>query len=198
MTTQRRDSTRRTTPRIALMAFLAVLTLGIAACQPLPGPGAGGASSNCSDMKWGSKAKVASRMSPSPIHRVRVQRHRCFDRMIIDLRSSPGAGWSARYTTVTSPGAGNTVALRGSASIEIVAQAPAYDNKGKATFNPANPKELANLAGFDVFRQIAFAGSFEGQTTFGIGVRSRLPFRVWSEDGSSGTKIVIDVGRRWP
>jgi hypothetical protein len=57
------------------------------------------------------------------------------------------------------------------------------------------------VKGFRTFRQVAYAGSFEGQTTFGLGVRARLPFRVFVLAGSPGDRhgamLVIDVAHRW-
>ncbi|MEZ5204746.1 MAG: hypothetical protein R2701_10320 [Acidimicrobiales bacterium] len=44
---------------------------------------------------------------------------------------------------------------------------------------------------------MAFAGSFEGETTFGLGVRFRLPYRVFAVEGSAGSKLVVDVAHRW-
>jgi hypothetical protein len=45
---------------------------------------------------------------------------------------------------------------------------------------------------------LASAGSFEGQTTIGLGVRARLPFRVFTLDGpGNGSRIVIDVAHHW-
>jgi hypothetical protein len=40
------------------------------------------------------------------------------------------------------------------------------------------------------------AGSFDGQTTYGLGVRARFPFRVFTIAGRHG-RIVIDVAHRW-
>ena len=63
---------------------------------------------------------------------------------------------------------------------------------------PANPCELANVAGYQTFRQVAYAGSFEGQTTLGLGVRARLPFRVFILAGpGDGSRLVVDVAHRW-
>jgi hypothetical protein len=46
---------------------------------------------------------------------------------------------------------------------------------------------------------VLFDGSFEGQTQLGIGVRARLPFRVFSLDGpGTGSRLVIDVAHQWP
>jgi hypothetical protein len=45
---------------------------------------------------------------------------------------------------------------------------------------------------------VAFVSDFEGQTTFGLGVRARLPFRVLRLAGpGSGQRLVIDVAHRW-
>lgn len=55
-----------------------------------------------------------------------------------------------------------------------------------------------NVAGYSTFRQVALAGSFEGETTIGLGVRARLPMRVIVLDGpGSGSRLVIDVAHRW-
>jgi hypothetical protein len=58
-----------------------------------------------------------------------------------------------------------------------------------------------NVAGFSTFRQVAWAGSFEGQTTLALGVRARLPVRVFVLNGvpasDLGPRMVIDVAHRW-
>ena len=185
-------------PALALALFVAI---GAAACDPLPPlPSAppGGVAPDCNDVAWGSGAKHAERMSSAEIARVRASGHRCFDRLVVDLRTPPAAGWHVRYHAVTSPGSGATVPLRGGAALEVVALAPAYGPSGASAFRPANRFELADVSTFRTFRQLAYAGTFEGQTTFGIGVRSRLPFRVFAVTGPSGTKLVIDVAHRWP
>ena len=148
-------------------------------------------------MPWGSGAKHANRLSISPIVGVRAGSHRCFDRFVIDLRSQPAAGWTVRYHAVTHPGTGAPLPVRGGASLEVIIGAAAYDSAGSPTFRPRNRMELVDVTGFDVFRQVAFAGSFEGDSTFGMGVRSRLPFRVFAvQDGPQG-KLVVDVARGW-
>ena len=45
---------------------------------------------------------------------------------------------------------------------------------------------------------MAFAGTFEAVTQIGLGVRARLPFRVFTLDGpGNGSRLVIDVAHRW-
>jgi hypothetical protein len=96
-------------------------------------------------------------------------------------------------------GSGTLVPLRGGAQIRIIVHAPAYNERGRLTYRPANPRELVDVTGYSTFRQVAWAGSFEGQTTIGLGVRARLPMRVFvlPRDGG-GHRVVIDVAHRWP
>lgn len=184
---------------LLLAAALTLLAaVGATACDALPGAVPGGTAADCRDVAWGSNAKHAVRMSGAEIRRVRTGAHRCFDRMVIDLASAPAAGWHVHYGTVTRPGTGSPIPLRGNADLEVVALAPAYGASGHSLFRPANPLEVANVSGYRTFRQVAFGGSFEGESTFGIGVRSRLPYRVFAVSGPSGHKLVVDIAHRWP
>jgi hypothetical protein len=57
------------------------------------------------------------------------------------------------------------------------------------------------VGGYRTFRQVAWAGSYEGSTTLALGVRARLPFRVILLPGVAqsdfGPRLVIDVAHRW-
>jgi hypothetical protein len=68
---------------------------------------------------------------------------------------------------------------------------------GFAGLQTANPNELVNVTGWTTFRQIKLVGpSFEGVTQIGLGVRARLPFRVFTLTGpGSMTRLVIDVAQ---
>lgn len=180
------------------LALTALAAIGATACDPLPAAPPGGTSASCDDMAWGSNAKHASRMSTAEIWRVRTGQHRCFDRMVVDMRSAPAAGWHVRYHEVNQEGIGGVIPLRGNADLEVVALAPAYGRDGMSLFRPKDRWEVVDVTGYRTFRQVAYAGSFEGQTTFGLGVRTRLPFRVFAVSGPSGTKLVVDVAHRWP
>ena len=99
---------------------------------------------------------------------------------------------------MTQDGSGAPVPLAGGAFLQVVVHAPAYDANGNLTYDPANDARIVNVRGFRTFRQVANAGSFEGQTTFGLGVRARLPFRVFLLAGpGAGSRVVIDVAHRW-
>ena len=48
------------------------------------------------------------------------------------------------------------------------------------------------------FRDVVWAGSFEGITSVGLGVRARLPSRAFVLAGpGDGSRLVIDVAHRW-
>ncbi|MCW4352960.1 hypothetical protein ONR57_06590 [Hoyosella sp. YIM 151337] len=147
---------------------------------------------------WGSLTKSNVTMSAAPVVNVRSGQHGCFDRLVVDIAGKV-AGYHATYTgTVRHDGSGQAVPLRGGAYIEFVVRAPAYDSAGQLTYRPANRNELVNVHGYQTLRQVAWAGSFEGQTTFGVGVRARLPFRVFTLDGPGAhSRVVIDVAHFW-
>ena len=138
-------------------------------------------------------------MTSAPITDVRAGRHTCFDRMVVDLRGR-GAGYTVQYVPqVFAEGSGNVIPLRGGAKLAVVVKAPTYNvSTGVSTYNPANTSELVNVAGYSTFRQIAFGGSFEGYTTIALGVRARLPMRVFVLHGpASGSRVVLDVAHHW-
>lgn len=183
--------------RRLLTSALGVTLLLLAGACDLPPAPPGGETAACNDIMWGSGLKSASRMTTSPITGVRAGRHHCYDRLVVDLGAAQAAGWHVGYGTPHAPGTGDAVPVRGT-DMFVVARAPAYDGSYVPTYHPANPSEAVDVAGFSTFRQVAFAGSFEGQTTFGLGVRARLPYRAFVLDGpGDGARLVVDVAHRW-
>lgn len=148
---------------------------------------------------WGSLTRTLNRRTSAPITNVRAGRHTCFDRMIVDLRGK-GGGYTVRYVSrVLSQGQGAVIPLRGRARLAIVIKAPTYKvNTGTSTYHPANIRELVNVTGFSTFRQIASGASSEGYTTIAMGVRARLPMRVFTLNGPrAGSRVVVDVAHQW-
>ena len=177
--------------------WLAVILMAVGLGFLAPGP-ASATTSYCG-LVWGSLAETNPAMSTASVTNVRTGQHYCFDRMVVDL-NGPVDGYNIRYVgNVAQDGSGALVPLRGSAFLQVTVTAPSYDNQtGKATYSPANKAELSNVAGYQTFRQVASAGSFEGYTTVGLGVRARLPFRVFTLDGpGSGSRLVVDVAHFW-
>lgn len=150
---------------------------------------------------WGSLEKTATAppsTGASVVRNVRAGEQPCYDRMVIDLSRRARTAIVTYVPNVYMDGSGELVPLRGGAKLQIVVRAPAYDENGRPTYLPADPRELANVTGYRTFRQAAWAGSFEGQTTIGLGVRARLPMRVFLLDGPGrGSRVVIDVAHRW-
>lgn len=173
--------------RIAVRTFVVLFGCLVMAGVFLAAPASAAttAAAACST-PFGSLAKNDPTMgSFSEIDGVRAGRHPCFDRLVVDI-DGPAAGYNVRYVSqVLSEGQGAVVPTPGGARLAVVIRHPSF----------STPR-LPNVAGFTTFRSVTNAGSFEGQTTFGLGVRARLPFRVFVIQGGH-SKIVVDVAHRW-
>ncbi|WP_159792412.1 AMIN-like domain-containing (lipo)protein [Puerhibacterium puerhi] len=178
--------------RRRLLAWLAVLSL-LFAGTVLVAPTA--AAHPYCGQAWTSLAKSDPGMSRGQLTDVRAGRHACFDRLVLDV-SRPLTGWSVRYVSrVVADGSGHVVPVRGGARMEVVARV-GIDPDGPLAVRPGT--RLAGTAGFRTFRDVVYAGSFEGVTTVGLGVRARLPFRAFVVPGPGhGSRLVVDVGHRW-
>ena len=182
--------------RSPLRQLVLLATAVLAAVLVAPAPA--GAAPYCG-ITWGSLAKSGTQDSATDtLRNVRAGRHDCFDRLVVDLAHSPrGSACSVRYGTVEQQGSGHPIALRGAADLEVLVHSPAYAAAGRATYVPPSRTEVADVSGFRTFRQVAWGGSYEGQTTLGLGVRARLSFRVTVLPGApghpDGARVVIDV-----
>lgn len=177
---------------VAAVVIAASTLIGVAPQATAAGPYCG--------ITWGSLARSTTASPVNTLTNVRSGRHACFDRLVIDLKGTKRTGFEARYVTaVAAQGSGRAIPLRGGARLAITVESPAYNSAGKATYLPASRSALVNVSGYSTFRQVAWGGSFEGQTTIGLGVRARLPYRVFTlTDTTAGTtRVVIDVAHRW-
>ncbi|HEY0641660.1 MAG TPA: hypothetical protein VGD67_28875 [Pseudonocardiaceae bacterium] len=182
---------RRTITIVALvMAAAAVGAVGVAAAVP-----ASVSTTPYCGITWGSQPKELTPGSTAELEGIRTGRHDCFDRLVIDVRDGDIAGYTVSYVDqITMDGSGAPVAVRGGARLQVVARVPTPTMD--SIFLPNG--ELADVTGYQTFRHVAWAGSFEGQTTIGLGVRARLPFRVLLLDGpGTGSRMVVDVAHRW-
>lgn len=189
------SKTRTNATRIAVAMVVAVTVLSAATFAPAS---AGAAAPYCG-ITWGSAAKADPHMTGAPITNLRAGRQSCFDRLVVDLRAAPAPGYNVAYVSqFTDDGSGKPIPLRGGADLAISVLAPAHDSAMIPTYSPPNKAEAVNVAGFTTFRQVYFNATFEGVTTLGLGVRARLPFRVFTLAGpGAGTRLVIDVAHRW-
>lgn len=168
---------------LAALAVAAIPAVALAApgSSPAPQTVATTTAAACPSC-WGSLPETKALMVQSPAVGVRTGRHACFDRLVVDLHGR-APGYDVRYVSnVTQDGSGFIVPLRGGAKLQIILRAPS-----------AKPFKAPDVRGYDTFRQVAYAGSFEGQTTVGLGVRARLPFRVTT----LSDRLVIDVAHHW-
>jgi hypothetical protein len=143
-------------------------------------------------LHWASTPRISARaQGPSTAHAadVRAGQHGCFDRLVIDLGQGARPGYDVRYAgAVGAQGGGKPIPLRGRGRLEIT-----LTGSAAAGFS-ATGSELADVSGFRAFRQVAGAGSVEGYTEIGLGVRARLPFRVRIMNGpGQDSRLVIDV-----
>ncbi|MBW0253905.1 hypothetical protein [Cellulomonas sp. PS-H5] len=178
--------------RRRLLALLSVLSLLLGAAV-LTAPAAS-AHPYCGQV-WGSLARGVPGMSAGQLTDVRAGRHDCYDRLVLDV-DRPLTAWSVRYVgQVTADGSGAVVPVRGGARLEVVARVNVVPTDA---FFVGVGTDLVSTAGYRTFRQVAWAGSFEGVSTVGLGVRARLPFRAFVLPGpGAGSRLVVDVGHQW-
>jgi hypothetical protein len=188
-------TSRRPRSLVLLVTTLALALLGLVA------PSVASASPYCG-ITWGSLEK-SSTGGTGYLDDVRAGQHTCYDRLVLDVYGNPSfRSWHVGYVKqVTEDPSGRPVPVRGGAFLQISVQAPDHTPNGTLTYVPANPRELVDVSGFRTFRQVAWAGSFEGTSSIGLGVRARLPFRVIAITGlphtANGTRVVIDVAHQW-
>lgn len=155
----------------------------------------------CVDPGWGTGPKESAAGSLDALYGVRAGQHECFDRVVFDVNGSAEVGYSVRYVPVVrADGSGNPVPVPGGAALEVVVRAPAqgFDNTGhqpgKFLAQTGDYLYTADqLAGWPSLRAVRFAGSFEGQSTFAVGVAETLPFKVSTQLDEATRHVVVDI-----
>lgn len=148
---------------------------------------------------WGSLDKAAGSLSQAPLLTTRTGRHDCYDRVVFEL-AGPANGYRAGYGEAYTEGQGLALSpyTAGGIVLRVVLLAPAYDQNGASTYAHRSGDHVANVLGYRTLRDVVYGGSFEGQTTFAIGVRARLPFRVFVLSGpDTHSRIVVDIAHQW-
>jgi hypothetical protein len=179
-----------------VLALTGVALPVAAAAAPTPVPAT---AATCAT-RWGSTGEWVMPLGAAPLTAVRTGRHNCFDRVVFDL-AGPAAGYRVEYVDqVFQDGSGAVLPVPGGARLLVNINHPAYDEAGNSTILPAPTagRQMTDVRGYRTLRSVVYGSSFEGATTFGVGVRARLPFRVLTLDGpGSGSRVVLDVAHRW-
>lgn len=191
---------RSTRLRLVLFSAIAIVVAG------LIGPATASAAPYCG-IYWGSLAKEGTLAGAGPnfVSGFRAGQHECYDRLVIDLdsrgTSHPTTTWRVEYVSQLFNGeTDRPLPVRGGALIAIRFTGSTFDPlAAEHTWLP--PLELVDVSGFRTFRQVALSEDFENQIIIGLGVRARLPFRVFTLAGSPaspyGARLVIDVAHLW-
>jgi hypothetical protein len=109
-----------------------------------------------------------------------------YDRVLFTFKGA-APGYQVRYVSRVTDQAGRKLDVDGQAFLAVVFEpARAHDRAGQATFATADLDP-----GAPALRQVRFAGDFEGQLSFGIGVADRGGFRV--SELRDPARVAVDV-----
>ncbi|MCH5676194.1 AMIN-like domain-containing (lipo)protein [Streptomyces gilvus] len=142
---------------------------------------------------WGSLDKTGDSVTSRRLTDVRTGQHECFDRLVFDAEGTAAdpIRYTVRYVDVLHQDPSDAVVpIKGGAILEISLFSPRYDGE---TGEPYPPLPLVDVAGYRTFREFKFTGGSEGYTQAGLGVRARLPFRVFQ----TANHLVVDVAHTW-
>ncbi|MDX3644066.1 hypothetical protein [Streptomyces sp. MB09-02B] len=181
-----------------LALALAGTAIGTATATASAAPGGAARAAAACPTGWGSGVKGSPDSGAVPLTDIRTGRHDCFDRIVFDV---PDGGdrlgyWVHYVDRLHQVGSGDPIPVTGGAILEIRVAAPSYDPETGGVVYPgkvAKPLPGVDLTGYRTFRDTRFAGSFEGETQIGLGVRARLPFRVLQ----LSDRLVVDVAHSW-
>jgi hypothetical protein len=176
---------------MAALAMAAGLT-PIAAASAAPAHSPTSAIAPYCGITWGSQEKVDEATTVPVLTNIRAGRQPCYDRLVFDVRGGNVTGYRVLYVAAVTGTSDWIVPLRGGAKLSIMLIASDY-SAGKPTYKCTNCAELVNVSGYPTFRQVAWAGSYRSSTLVGLGVRARLPFRVFTLPG----RLVVDVAHHW-
>ncbi|GGQ49948.1 AMIN-like domain-containing (lipo)protein [Couchioplanes azureus] len=189
---------RSITVLIVLLALTGAGSAGATASRPTHRPVA--AAAPYCGITWGSLPKAGGTHSVASLLRVTTSRQECYDRTVFEF-TGPANGYRVEYVeAVLTGGEGFDVTpyTAGAEHLQVVLLAPVYSTDGTVTYNRRLGDHAVNVVRYSTLRDILYAGSYEGYTTFDQGVRARLPFRVTTSTGSDGHgRITVDVAHRW-
>ena len=180
----------------AVLAMVTVVGIGLAT-PALATSTASSASAPFCGIYWGSQPKPGnSAFSPAIVKDVRTGQHACYDRLVIDVQGGPVGRWTASYSEADPW----CFMARGGANLIIGvsnAVVPAPDGLHSTAVDDFY--EATDVTGYRTFRQVRETDfSPDNGVLYALGVRARLPFRVFTLDGpGSDSRLVIDVAHQW-
>ena len=183
---------RRPRTAIALMSVI----LASASVASMGTAGAAGAP-YCG-ITWGSLAKGGDGSSDAALRDVRTGVHECFDRVVFDFDGSAAAYEVDYASEIRTSGKGERLPVAGGAILRVHLHTNVFDHLGRAHYGRVAGDHVADVEGYRTLRDLVYGGGFERRLTFGVGVRARLPFRVFTlPESGSGGRLVIDAAHRW-
>jgi hypothetical protein len=116
---------------------------------------------------------------------ITTARHADFDRVVVQF-SGAMPSWRVAYGSVPRGQSGQSMALAGSADLRVdLRPAQAHDAAGNSTVSRDQHPGLPTV------REVAVADDFEGVVVLGLGLSSRVGFRVSELTGPN--RLVVDV-----
>jgi len=185
---------RRTGLFVTALALAAGLA-PVATASAAPVGASASASAPYCGITWGSQPKTVSGAgtTESGLTNIRAGRHDCFDRLVFDFHRGNARSYYVNYVATMHYAAGDwVIPLRGGAKLSIMLSASQRPRTG-GTYRCTNCTDLVNVSSYKTFRQVAWAGSYRNTPSIGLGLRARLPFRVFK----LSNRLVIDVAHHW-
>jgi hypothetical protein len=109
-----------------------------------------------------------------------------YDRVLFTFEGSM-PGYQVRYVPRVTDAGGRRLPVAGAAFVEVAFEpARAHGPDGQPTFSTGTL-----TPGSPALRQVRFAGDYEGQVSFGLGVAGRGGFRV--SELRNPTRVAVDV-----
>jgi hypothetical protein len=160
---------------------------------------------------WNTNPVSANPGGQADLYRVGAGHHECYDRITFNVNEAlPGdaeIGYDVRYMEgeVSADASGEPVPTAGPVAMQVVVRAPAQgynpNSEGHQPGVKLAPEVGADLwstsqlegRDIDTFQQVAFAGSFEGQSNFAVGLDEQRPFRVDAQEYPGRTVVYVDV-----
>jgi hypothetical protein len=173
-----------------------------------PGAAPANPAVGCPETKgWGTGTEGSSPYSSSSIYLTRIGQHKCYDRVVFDLNGPERIGYHVSYVpVVTEDGSGREIPVEGGAVLQVIVHAWTTGSPGDKSGDqpwgqfPPSGEYLHGPSGlekWEALRAVRSAGSFEGQSTFAVGVRERLPFEVTTwVDGNQIAHVIIDIAHQ--